>query len=178
MNQTLLQNWQDSSWPTIKSSKAPDTGDGVIDPRTFNTIEVDELFDAVNHASTIAGQAVLYRSLAQPLNDLEQIKAKQQAVEELRNNPALKEQLEQIVHTLFPMKKTSIYCCSANFWEASAQPGKSMKLKATAICNINAASDLCWNWSTAFNLSKPRKASIYKAFATKSKPLQNRGLIR
>jgi len=105
MNQTLLENWQDSSWPTIKSSKALDTGDGVIDERTFNTIEVDKLFDAVNHASTIAGQAVLYRSLAQPLNELDQIKAKQQAVEELRNNPALKEQLEQIVQQAVPDEK-------------------------------------------------------------------------
>ncbi|MDP3590112.1 MAG: DNA mismatch repair protein MutS, partial [Methylobacter sp.] len=97
MNQTLLHNWQDSNWPTIKSSKPLDTGDGVIDQRTFNTIEVDELFDAVNHASTIAGQAVLFRSLAQPLSELDQIKAKQQAIEELRSNPAIKEQLEQIV---------------------------------------------------------------------------------
>ena len=97
MNQTLLQSWQDLSWPIIKSSKPLETGDGVIDPRTFNTIEVDELFDTINHASTIAGQAVLFRSLTQPLNELEQIKAKQQAVEELRNNPALKEQLAQIV---------------------------------------------------------------------------------
>ncbi|MGZ5027615.1 MAG: MutS-related protein, partial [Methylobacter sp.] len=96
MKQTLLQDWQDSNWPTIKSSKPLET-DGVIDQRTFNTIEVDELFDAVNHASTIAGQAVLYRSLAQPLDDLDAIKAKQQAVEELRDNPELRERFEQIV---------------------------------------------------------------------------------
>ncbi|MFU8790464.1 MAG: DNA mismatch repair protein MutS, partial [Methylobacter sp.] len=63
MKPTLLQSWQDSHWPTIKSSKPLETGDGVIDQRTFNTIEVDQLFDAVNHASTIAGQAVLFRSL-------------------------------------------------------------------------------------------------------------------
>ena len=100
MNQSLLQSWQDSSWPTIKSSKPLETGDGVIDQRTFNTIEVDKLFDAVNHASTIAGQAVLFRSLTQPLNALNEIKTKQQAVKELRNNPALKEQLEQIVHQI------------------------------------------------------------------------------
>lgn len=105
MKNTLLQNWQDSSWPTIKSSKPLDTGDGVIDPRTFATIEVDELFDSVNHASTLAGQAVLFRSLAQPLDAIDQIKAKQQAVEELRNNPALKEQLEQIVQHAVPQEK-------------------------------------------------------------------------
>ncbi len=96
MKDTLLQNWQEG-WPAIKSTKPLDTGDGVIDQRTFNTIEVDELFDSVNHASTIAGQAVLYRSLAQPPATLDDIKAKQQAVTELCNNPELKEQLENIV---------------------------------------------------------------------------------
>ncbi len=105
MKQTLLQSWQDSSWPTIKSSKPLETGDGVIDQRTFNTIEVDQLFDAVNHASTIAGQAVLFRSLTQPLDTLDQINAKQQAVEELRNNPALKKQLERIVQHAIPDEK-------------------------------------------------------------------------
>ncbi|MGZ5576260.1 MAG: MutS-related protein, partial [Methylobacter sp.] len=105
MKETLLKTWQDSSWPTIKSSKPLDTGDGVLDEKSFNTIEVDELFDAVNHAATIIGQAVLYRSLAQPLDDLEQIRAKQQAVEELRNNQALKEQFEQIVQQAVPNEK-------------------------------------------------------------------------
>ena len=80
MKETLLKCWQEG-WPTIKSNKSLDTGDGVIDQRTFNTIEVDALFDAVNHASTVAGQAQLFRSLSQPLNALEPIKAKQQAIE-------------------------------------------------------------------------------------------------
>jgi DNA mismatch repair protein MutS len=105
MKNTLLQNWQDSSWPDIKSSKPLETGDGVIDERTFSTIEVDELFDTVNYASTIAGQAVLYRSLATPLNDLDAIKAKQQAVEELRNNPELKSRLEQVIDQAVPNEK-------------------------------------------------------------------------
>ncbi|MGZ5053830.1 MAG: MutS-related protein [Methylobacter sp.] len=105
MKETLLENWQDSSWPTIKSSKPLDTGDGVLDEKSFSTIEVDELFDNVNHALTIAGQAVLYRSLAQPLNELDQVKAKQQAVEELRNNPALREQFERIVQQAVPNEK-------------------------------------------------------------------------
>lgn len=39
MNRTLLQSWQGSSWPTIKSSKPLETGEGIIDQRTFNTIE-------------------------------------------------------------------------------------------------------------------------------------------
>jgi ABC-type branched-subunit amino acid transport system ATPase component len=98
MKETLLQGWQDD-WPTVKSSKPLATGVGVIDESAFNTIEVDKLFDAVNHAVTTIGQAVLYRSLTQPLDGLDEIKAKQEAVEELRSNPALKEALEHILET-------------------------------------------------------------------------------
>jgi energy-coupling factor transporter ATP-binding protein EcfA2 len=94
MKETLLQIWQ-SEWPVIKVCKPLATGDGVIDESAFNTIEVDKVFDAANHASTTIGQAVLYRSLAQPSADIDQIKAKQASVEELRSDPALKEALEQ-----------------------------------------------------------------------------------
>ncbi len=96
MKETILQGWQ-GAWPTGKSSKPLATGVGVLDESAFNTIEVDNVFEAVNHASTMIGQAVLYRSLTQPLDALDEIKAKQEAVEELRSNPALKEVLENIL---------------------------------------------------------------------------------
>ena len=98
MKETLLQSWDDA-WPIVKSSKPLATGLGVIDESAFNTIEVDKVFDAVNHASTTIGQAVLYRSLTQPLDALDEIKAKQDAIEELRTHPALKEALENILET-------------------------------------------------------------------------------
>ena len=98
MKEAILPGWQDA-WPIVKSSKPLATGAGVIDESAFNTIEVDELFDAVNHASTIIGQAVLFRSLTQALGVLDEIKAKQEAVEELRSNSVLKETLEHIVET-------------------------------------------------------------------------------
>lgn len=98
MKETILQGWQDA-WPSVKSSKPLATGIGVIDESAFNTIEVDKLFDAVNHATTTIGQSVLYRSLTQPLDALDEIKSKQDAVEELRSNPALKEALENILET-------------------------------------------------------------------------------
>ena len=98
MKETILQSWQ-GVWPTVKSSNPLVTGAGVIDESAFNTIEVDKVFDAVNHASTTIGQAVLFRSLTQPLDALDEIKAKQEAVQELRNNPALKDALEQIMGT-------------------------------------------------------------------------------
>ncbi len=96
MKQTLLQSWQDA-WPIVKATKPLPLGGGVIDETAFNTIEVDDVFEAVNYADTTIGQAVLYRSLAQPLDSQEAIQAKQDAVTELQNNPTLKSALENIV---------------------------------------------------------------------------------
>ena len=104
MKETLLQAWQDV-WPTVKSSKPLATGEGVIDESAFNTIEVDNLFDAVNYASTTIGQAVLFRSLTQPLETLDEIRAKQEAVEELRTNPALKDALENVLEMASAQEK-------------------------------------------------------------------------
>ena len=97
MNEPLLTSWQDC--PEIKSTKPLATGQGVIDQSTFDTIEVDKVFDAINHAGTTIGQAVLFRSLTQPLDNIDDIKAKQQAVEELQNNPVLLETLDHIIQT-------------------------------------------------------------------------------
>ncbi|MCX7098311.1 MAG: DNA mismatch repair protein MutS [Methylococcales bacterium] len=98
MKETLLQAWQ-NAWPVVKCSKPLPTGEGVLDEAAFNTIEVDKLFDTVNHAATTIGQAVLFRSLAQPLDSLAEIQEKQAASLELQNNPALKEALNHIVET-------------------------------------------------------------------------------
>ncbi len=96
MKETVLQSWGDK-WPTIRSSKPLPTGEGVVDQETFNTIEMDELFDTINYAETIAGQSILYRSLTQPLDSQEQIQAKQEAMEEIRNNPDVRENIEGII---------------------------------------------------------------------------------
>lgn len=96
MKETILQSWQDA-WPVIKSTRPLQTGASVIDESAFNTIEIDKVFDAVNHASTLVGQSVLYRSLAQPSADLNEIKSKQDAAQEIRNNPALREAIENIL---------------------------------------------------------------------------------
>ncbi len=82
---------------SVRSARAAKTGEGVLDESTFNTIEVDRLFDAVNHASTIAGQATLYRSLAHPLSSVEAVTAKQDALKELDAKPDLRAQIEALV---------------------------------------------------------------------------------
>jgi energy-coupling factor transporter ATP-binding protein EcfA2 len=97
MKETILHMWADLPWPAVKSSPFTSKENGVLDESAFNVIEVDKVFDAVNHASTTVGQAALYRSLSHPGTDLNEIKAKQQAIAELRNNPELTQALEQIV---------------------------------------------------------------------------------
>jgi DNA mismatch repair protein MutS len=92
MNDTIMQSWGDA-WPEVRATKPA----GVIDESTFKTIEVDELFDAVNHCTTTIGQAVLYRSLAQPLDALDAIQEKQQAITELQKNAELAGDIESIV---------------------------------------------------------------------------------
>ncbi|CAA9890132.1 DNA mismatch repair protein MutS domain protein [Candidatus Methylobacter favarea] len=104
MNETLLQSWNDA-WPAVKCSKPLTTGAGVIDESTFNTIEVEKVFNTLNYASTLAGQAVLFRSLTQPLNSLEKIKAKQEALEELRTNLPLKENIEYLIENAAAQEK-------------------------------------------------------------------------
>lgn len=96
MKQTILQSWPESG-PLITSAKPLPTGEGVIDVGAFDTIEVEELFEAVNHCDTTIGQSVLYRSLAQPLDSIEAIQSKQEAVEEIRSNLELRAGLERIV---------------------------------------------------------------------------------
>jgi DNA mismatch repair protein MutS len=96
MTEPLLKTWQDD-WPSIKSTQPLPTGEGVIDESAFNTLEADKVFDVINYASTTIGQAVLYRSLAQPLDSLEAVQAKQEAVQELADTPHLLEGLNKIV---------------------------------------------------------------------------------
>ena len=89
---------QDNKFPPAIPSAAPlDDGTGVIDEATFRSIEVDKLFEAVDHTRTRIGQAVLYRSMARPLADLDQITSKQQALTEIEANPALRAGLEQLL---------------------------------------------------------------------------------
>lgn len=97
MQDTILNSWQDESWPVVKSTKPLPIGEGVIDETAFATLEIDKVYESVNYASCTVGQAVLYRSLCQPLNSLKDVKAKQDAVKELEKNQSLKDQIAKIV---------------------------------------------------------------------------------
>jgi ABC-type Mn2+/Zn2+ transport system ATPase subunit len=82
---------------SVRSARAGKTGEGVLDESTFNTIEVDRLFDAVNCASTVVGQATLYRSLTHPLSSIQAIAAKQDALKELESKADLRARIEALV---------------------------------------------------------------------------------
>jgi len=73
---------------------------GVLDAKTFDAIEADQLFDSFNHAVTHVGQAVLYRSLARPAADPANVRKKQEALRELESNPALRERLERYMEEM------------------------------------------------------------------------------
>ena len=96
MTDTIIQSWGDA-WPEVRCTTPLQTGEGVIDPGTFNALEIDELFDYVNDTSTTVGAAVLYRSLVRPLDSLEEIQAKQAALAELQDNPQLRADIEHVV---------------------------------------------------------------------------------
>ncbi len=93
---TLLQA-HDRSPPDIRRARQNQTPDGVLDDSTFQSIEIDKLFDSVNHAETRLGQATLYRSLQQPLTDIAILRSKQAALREIESNPPLRQALEALV---------------------------------------------------------------------------------
>ena len=99
MKNYLLTLWKNLSWIDSKITQPLPIGEGVIDAGGFDALEINHLFNAINHADTAIGQAVLFRSLVQPLNKLSDIEAKQRAVEELQNNPELKNALQELVQT-------------------------------------------------------------------------------
>ncbi len=96
MYETIL-NTKTNEPPEIRSADPLETGEGVIDEATFRTIEVDRLFDAVNHSETLIGQSILYRSLARPLDSAEAIRMKQEALRELQSNSELREKIEALL---------------------------------------------------------------------------------
>ncbi len=82
----------------VRGSRPAEFDKGVLDGKTFDAIETDQLFDSLNHAVTHAGQSVLYRSLARPGTDASMVRKKQEALQELKSNPALREALCKFIH--------------------------------------------------------------------------------
>ncbi len=84
----------------VRDTRPTATDFGVVDARTFAAIEVDALFNEVNHAKTRTGQSVLYRSLARPVIDAALLQEKQEALRELESNPGLLDALERYIEKM------------------------------------------------------------------------------
>ena len=101
---TLLQS--DSKLPpAVPTAAATSIGEGVIDANTFRSIEVEKLFEALDHTATRIGRATLYRSLALPLSRIEWIRAKQDALRELETDSALREGVDLLLKDAAKLEK-------------------------------------------------------------------------
>lgn len=93
---TILQSGAKAP-PVIRDTARVEGPAGVLDDSTFQSIEVDKLYDSLNHADTRVGQATLYRSLQRPLTDVSVLRSKQDAIREIEATPALRQSLEGIL---------------------------------------------------------------------------------
>lgn len=84
----------------VRDTRPIDLAGGVLDAKTFDAIEADQLFDCVNHADTHVGQSVLYRSLARPPTDAQLVRDKQEALREPESNPGLWTALQYFVKAM------------------------------------------------------------------------------
>ena len=109
MKTYLLSIWKKLAWIETKSALPLPISEGVLDQNGFLALEIDNLFTVVNHAETVIGQSVLFRSLVQPLNKRHEIESKQYAVEELRNNLELKNAIQNVVATA-ANHENNLYC--------------------------------------------------------------------
>ena len=92
----------------IRDTRPIDSDYGVLDPKTFQAIEADALFDEINQAETQIGQSILYRSLARPTHDVQLLQKKQEALRELAANPELFAALDSFIKKMMSGKNLSI----------------------------------------------------------------------
>jgi DNA mismatch repair protein MutS len=90
---------------SIKEIRLSDVDHGVIDPKTYDAVEVDALFDVIDHTKTQIGHLTLFRSLARPITDAQVLQKKQASLQELESNPELYRDLKQYVGKLAVREK-------------------------------------------------------------------------
>ena len=114
--------------PAVPPVLPPQDKPGVIDESSFQTIEVGKLFEALDHAATRIGKAVLYRSLARPLADIDRINAKQEALREIESNATLRKGLEKLLENAKKQEKDFYDLLFATFLGAIGSPAHQQEI--------------------------------------------------
>jgi hypothetical protein len=100
---------------SIQNLRLSDNDHGAIDPKTYEAIEVDALFDTIDHTKTQIGQLTLFRSLSRPETDVELLKKKQDSLRELEANPVLYRSLQHYIENIASSEKSLYYLLYGEF---------------------------------------------------------------
>lgn len=90
---------------SLRNIRLSEDDHGVIDPKTFDAIEADALFDSIDYTKTQIGHLTLFRSLARPITDAQVLQKKQESLRELESDPELYGDLQQYVERLATKEK-------------------------------------------------------------------------
>lgn len=100
---------------SIQNLRLSDNDHGVIDPKTYEAIEVDALFDAIDHTKTQIGQLTLFRSLSRPETDVHVLQKKQESLRELEANPVLYRSLQHYIENMAGSEKSLYHLLYGEF---------------------------------------------------------------
>ena len=106
----------DSDRPAALEDIRPSDADyEALDPKTFDAIEAQALFHAIDRTQTEAGRLTLYRALARPVHDAAVLQQKQDALREIAENSALFDVLVRYVNKVAPLEKSLKYLLYGEF---------------------------------------------------------------
>lgn len=94
---SLIENFEDQEPTRVVFDPESTTGGSFLDTTSFDTIEVESLFQTFEKPRITLGEISLYRSLINPLMSPAQIACRQEGLKELSENVALREELESLV---------------------------------------------------------------------------------
>lgn len=87
----------------------------VLDLKTFEAIETEALFHAIDNTKTEIGRLTLYRSLARPAHDAQVLQQKQGALRELESNPQFRDALLDLMGKAATGEKSLKYLLYGEF---------------------------------------------------------------
>ncbi len=106
----------DSDQPTTAEAIRPTEGDyETLDAKTFEAIEAEALFHAINQTQTETGWLTLYRSIARPVQDAGMLQQKQIALREIESDPLLHDAIAKFVKKTVSGEKSLKYLLYGEF---------------------------------------------------------------